>query len=528
MLTTLLLAAPLLAQGTPSVHTVLESGDVLSNGSTVLGFIDSALSDTGSWAAVVNTSDGYAVVQDGALRLAVGGTFQGELVTGISQVELSRDGVLGAVYTAADASGGTGVRLRIGPDTVLESGDPLPGPIGITGTVSGISGFDFEGTGASVAVRHVGAAGVGRALLVGSIAGGTFVPVGGWKDGDPISGLTRGYDDLDGSLCYSPSNGFAASVVLDGTPSGEHGVVRDGAGVAEQGGPGFAPNSTWTFNGSPRVAINDQNGFIVSGTIELSNGNDVGAIFNGTTPVAIEGGVPNGLIGDPVAAFEQAAVQLTDGGEPIFVLPFSSGKERLMAGAETLIVTGLTGSSGETITGLFAASQGGRLAASSDGETIIVSGRIGSDNALFLVERSVGAPVMCPAAPNSTGVAGALDAIGSGFVAINDLTLRATSLPPQQFSLLVTSQNIGFTPNLGGSQGNLCLGIGIGRFNDLLGPTDASGEISFAVDLTALPTPNALVAASAGETWVFQAWHRDVVGGAQTSNLTAAVQVEMR
>lgn len=316
---------------------------------------------------------------------------------------------------------------------------------------------------------------------------------------------------------------------LDGAPAFEERVVVDGQGIAEQDGPGLAPNSTWTFRSTPRVAINDSSESILSGTVELSNGNDVGVIYVGCSILAIEGATPNGILFDPVAPFMRAAVQLTDAGEPIFVLPFAGGRQRLMAGPETLIETGVTVATGRTVTDLFATLQDGRLAASSDGNTVVVAGRADGVVSLLLVEREVGAPVPCPATPNSTGVAGALDAIGSSIVAVNDLTLHASSLPPQQFALLVTSRDQAFTPNPGGSQGNLCLGVGIGRFNDLLAPSDTAGEVSFAIDLTAMPAPNASLAATAGETWTFQAWHRDVTpGGAPSSNFTAAVAVEMR
>ena len=45
------------------------------------------------------------------------------------------------------------------------------------------------------------------------------------------------------------------------------------------------------------------------------------------------------------------------------------------------------------------------------------------------------------------------------------------------------------------------------------------------IDNTALPTPGGLVAATAGQTWNFQAWYRDAVGGTATSNFTDGLAV---
>jgi len=46
------------------------------------------------------------------------------------------------------------------------------------------------------------------------------------------------------------------------------------------------------------------------------------------------------------------------------------------------------------------------------------------------------------------------------------------------------------------------------------------GQISTSIDPTALPQPTGSVAALPGQTWHFQLWHRDAVGGFATSNFT--------
>lgn len=141
------------------------------------------------------------------------------------------------------------------------------------------------------------------------------------------------------------------------------------------------------------------------------------------------------------------------------------------------------------------------------------------------------APVLgCPAVPNSTGAAGSLTYMGATAVGADGIELRATGLVPGVFGLFVVSRDAAFVANPGGSQGNLCLGGSIGRFalpNEIF-VTNLAARAQLDVSWTALPQGNGRVAAQPGETWFFQAWHRDSVGGSQTSNFSAAIGVTAR
>jgi hypothetical protein len=133
----------------------------------------------------------------------------------------------------------------------------------------------------------------------------------------------------------------------------------------------------------------------------------------------------------------------------------------------------------------------------------------------------------CTANNNSTGTTGVMRATGSAVVATNNVLLNASSLPLNSFGFFLTSRTQGFVANPGGSSGNLCIGGGIGRF---VGPgqiqnSGSLGEINLAINLTAMPTPVGPVAAVAGETWNFQAWHRDAIGGTATSNFTNGLEI---
>ncbi len=133
----------------------------------------------------------------------------------------------------------------------------------------------------------------------------------------------------------------------------------------------------------------------------------------------------------------------------------------------------------------------------------------------------------CTANVNSTGVGAAMSGSGTNAVSANDLVLEASDLPVNSFGFFLTSQTQGSVANPGGSQGNLCLGGAIGRYvgTGQIQNAGSAGAIALAIDNTQVPQPTGLVAVSAGETWNFQAWYRDAIGGSATSNFTDGYEV---
>jgi hypothetical protein len=133
----------------------------------------------------------------------------------------------------------------------------------------------------------------------------------------------------------------------------------------------------------------------------------------------------------------------------------------------------------------------------------------------------------CPAQnPNSTGLEGELEAIGTSVVSIDNVTLLASNLPTGVAVLPLASAMSGPPVNPPGSQGTLCLSGAIGRF---VGPgqvrqSSSLGTASLQLGLDSIPTPTGLIHVTAGQTYFFQAWHRDANPGA-TSNFTSAVEM---
>ncbi|MCP3920420.1 MAG: hypothetical protein GY711_33245 [bacterium] len=134
----------------------------------------------------------------------------------------------------------------------------------------------------------------------------------------------------------------------------------------------------------------------------------------------------------------------------------------------------------------------------------------------------LGANFCTPPPPNSAGPGGFLTASGSDLVALNDLTLTMTGLPPNQFGYYLASLRPGFLLPPG-SPGPLCVTSPIARFAQQVENAGAQGVIQVPIDLSAIPmTPPAAVVS--GETWYFQGWYRD----SPLSQFTEALAVHFR
>lgn len=136
------------------------------------------------------------------------------------------------------------------------------------------------------------------------------------------------------------------------------------------------------------------------------------------------------------------------------------------------------------------------------------------------------ATVYCESSiPNSRGLIGQAFALGSTQVADNDFDLYADSLPFQVFGFWFAAQAQASIPGFAGSEGTLCLGAPIVRFNVApysIFTTDNQGRTMLELDLTTIPQVGAI---QAGQSWNFQAWYRDFNNGMLTSNTTQALNV---
>ncbi len=131
--------------------------------------------------------------------------------------------------------------------------------------------------------------------------------------------------------------------------------------------------------------------------------------------------------------------------------------------------------------------------------------------------------VSCGTFPNSTGFPAQLTGLGSTDIATNRLILNATGMPSDQIGYFLTTRTPDFIPFFGGSQGVLCLGGSLLRFNAEILFSGTQGAFSYRPDLLALPNGSMV---HTGERWYFQAWYRDTLAGVGQSNTSSALAVD--
>jgi hypothetical protein len=127
---------------------------------------------------------------------------------------------------------------------------------------------------------------------------------------------------------------------------------------------------------------------------------------------------------------------------------------------------------------------------------------------------------------NSSGWIASVTYSGDRTLASNDVVLRASGVPPGSFGYFLCSRAFQAASALPGSQGLLCLGPPVGRFNrqgEVLQANNNAG-VELPIDLTDLPQPNGSVTALPGESWHFQLWYRDA-NPAPTSNLSLGLRL---
>lgn len=160
------------------------------------------------------------------------------------------------------------------------------------------------------------------------------------------------------------------------------------------------------------------------------------------------------------------------------------------------------------------------------GSALVAGSRSGAAWGARIALSQLGTNIICDAQPNSTGVPATLQATGSSLVSDNFVTLYANDLPLNRPGIFAVSRLTGSFPMAGGSQGTLCLRGGIGRLRGPGGAFNSGpfGNFHLQIDLDNIPQPGGAVMVLPGQSWFFQAWHRDTNPGS-TSNFTTAVEV---
>ncbi|MFT5734573.1 MAG: hypothetical protein ACJA2W_002526 [Planctomycetota bacterium] len=140
---------------------------------------------------------------------------------------------------------------------------------------------------------------------------------------------------------------------------------------------------------------------------------------------------------------------------------------------------------------------------------------------------NIGTSYCGPAVANSTGASGTIVATGSLTASSNDVQLVSSNLPNFSFGFSIVSNSTGFVVGPGGSSGNLCVVGNVGRYvgSGQIMNSGSNGSFTLDLDLMQTPQPTGFISIQAGETWNFQTWYRDQIGGTPTSNFTDGVTV---
>jgi hypothetical protein len=127
----------------------------------------------------------------------------------------------------------------------------------------------------------------------------------------------------------------------------------------------------------------------------------------------------------------------------------------------------------------------------------------------------------CVGAPNSAGSGASLGYEGTWALSNNDLRLRASACPPNHFGLFFYGANASQVPF---GNGFLCVGGGLKRLTPPKS-TGAGGIATFDCDYTTPPMNSGSGQITAGSTWRFQFWYRDVPGGGAFFNLSDGLAI---
>ncbi len=542
------LALFLLTTGTTlaqSPSLLVSRGDVLPSGAVVDTIQAAEVDSSGRWIAAVRVNNGgsfgESMISSEGFELGEGMPVPGMAnATVDSTTRLGRDD-LGNSYvtmTANLAAGGfRRVILRNFAAPLWTSDDLLIGP-----------GF---GPSARIAIfNHIEVNSGGDILVIGevndpnhtpnqydaivrlNIQAGTVVSQTLVVDGSiPPAGQTAGVNvfwTLENSVVFGSAGDVLWGASIDGSPLFGAAYREPGQLLGQEGMPSPVPGRTWDSPFIPRLDVNAAGTSLLSGDLDGSIVTDL---------VYLQDGLPILQEGDSVPGFSNSNYvilgdtgQLSDSGELIHTarisgVPFSQDR-MIFAGQDILVREGLSQTSnGLSITQVELSG----MQASNNGRWILFRGWVPGNTtaSLMLLDRGpeIGSPY-CSAEPNSTGGSAVTRAFGSTLVADQDLSLTCEGMPLDVFGFFLastTQANIAFP---GGSQGRLCLGGTIARFNSQVLSSGAAGSFGISVDMSNIPlTPP--VAIQAGETWSFQTWFRDENPGV-TSNFALPVAVQFQ
>ncbi|MEL6428662.1 MAG: hypothetical protein AAFU73_22450 [Planctomycetota bacterium] len=543
---TLALAA--LAPAAP--HPAQDPVAVVIDGDFVpgVGFVERIdfvrVTDTGSWIVEVDT-DNTPTTEDGAVLTDAGVLYRegeflsapaGSALGGFDSLALARDGSISTNFFLDGLFPGVDSGVFIDGALRIQEGDAANDPALSPGTTF-LGFFDVKRNASGVthllatiddpnipstleqALFIDDGSGTFRARLVeGDVLPGQTAPVVLFGSGPHQSAVDDGL-------------GYFFRVELNLDPTQDVALYLDDGTtftkIAQEGDPSPVAGRAWENFLLSEVALADGGHIAFSGQLDGDSASDTLIVRNGAKFVQ-EGDSLTAIAPFALTGFGSGPLDLARTGQLAWFGdwddPDTSRDTGIFVDDELVVQEGVTTVGGIAVAALSGIPDGYSL--SPNGRWLIFEARLadGRDGA-FLVDLSLGAAsVGCdPPNPNSRGIVGRLSATGSDVAGGEPLRFVAQDLPFGQFGFLVTGTQVVNQPFAGGSQGVLCLGGMLGRFDQQIVNTGAVGYAEVGVDTTAIPV-NPVAAVLAGETWSFQLWHRDLNPGV-TSNFTGSVSI---
>ncbi len=462
------------------------------------------------------------------------------------------------VLPPSPSSGGNETLFGASVDLVINPNGDLVGLIGAPGESS--AGPAFGGTvfarnsaGNTVPFGPFGAPGDRSGTSVAILADGSGNLVGVWT-GVPQSGNGKVRPVGGGSAVNAPPGalGFGASMTTIGDIDGD-GIedVVVGAPASSGGGRAYVYSGALLTNGplAAPIATQAPSGAYQSFGFDCGPAGDVNAdgipdywvtdpgYFLNTGRLSVFSGLSHALLYN----VDGAAVGLAAGGADID----GNGTPDLIIAspAASLLATVHDGPTGAQIGVL------NRALGDTNPVTAIALGDVNGDTradaiigqatftppglpqagqaTVFEIDTTIGNEYCFSNQATGAGVFSSIYGTGTASLLNNNLVVNVSGLRPGSVGLYFAGDGTQQVMPGGGIFGTLCVGGSIGRYNGQLQTADAAGNMSLAVNWTAMPTPGSTpISALVGQTWTFQVLHSDVLpSGLGTRNLSPALSV---
>jgi probable HAF family extracellular repeat protein len=334
-------------------------------------------------------------------------------------------------------------------------------------------------------------------------------------DGVTVVGYSRTTAGLRRAFCYDALTGMQDLGTLGGAESEALAISADGAVIVGRSTDSAGSNRAFRWTASSGMQdLGTLPGLTSAEAHDVSADGSVvvGDWSSGTFRWTATAGMQDlGIVGNTRGLSADGSVVV---GQTNFAVPGAMHAYRWTAATGALNLGSLAGPFG------WSAADG----VSGDGSIVVGWSASASGNTAFrssvTVPHAIGMNY-CQTVPNSTGATSVLRAFGTEVLSVNSVELIAESLPLGAFGFFITSRTPAVVYPIPNSDGVLCLGGSIGRY---VGPgqirnSGTTGSFALAIDLTAIPQPLGAVPVQPGETWHFQAWHRDA-NPMPTSNFT--------